>query len=289
MTKNTYGILYVVATPIGNLADITLRALEILRTVDLIAAEDTRHSRILLDHYGITTKMVSLHDYNENEKSQFFRDLLVSGKNLALISDAGTPLISDPGYHLVNALRTQVKVVTIPGPCALIAALSIAGLPTDKFIFEGFLPAKMQAIHKRLRELMHETRTVVLYEAPHRLFNLVAAIREVLGATRYIVLAKELTKTFETVYGGTVNDVQKWLEEDDKRARGEFVILIKGTEKATEITAQESERILKILLTKLSLKDAAALVAEITGGNKRVLYQQALQLKNYGAQVQVGA
>ena len=277
MLINDHGILYVVATPIGNLADITLRALEILKTVDLIAAEDTRHSKILLQHYGITTKMMALHDYNENEKSKFLLDLLLAGKNVALISDAGTPLISDPGYHLVSMISAHhVKVVTVPGACALIAALSIAGLPTDKFIFEGFLPVKVQALCTRLQELSSETRTIVLYEAPHRLLNLIAALLKVFGGNRYVVLTRELTKTFETVYGGSLVAVQQWLHEDIKRQKGEFVILLKGAE-ARKITDEESDRILKILLQKLSVKDAAALAAEITGGSKRELYQQALQ------------
>lgn len=276
MSLNHPGILYVVATPIGNLADITLRALETLKTVDLIAAEDTRHSKVLLQHYGITTKMVSLHDYNENDQSKFLLDLLLTGKNIALISDAGTPLISDPGYHLVNAIRSQVQVITIPGPCALIAALSIAGLPTDKFIFEGFLPAKAQALRTRLQELSAETRTIVIYEAPHRLLQLLAAMLEIFGAERYIVLAKELTKTFETIYGGNIVAVQQWLNEDVKRQKGEFVVLVKGAE-IHEATDDEANRILKILLQKCSVKDAAALTAEITGKNKHELYQQALQ------------
>lgn len=279
MPENHSGILYVVATPIGNLADITLRALEILKTVDLIAAEDTRHSKILLQHYAITTKMAALHDYNENEKSKFLLDLLLAGRNIALISDAGTPLVSDPGYHLVSTIKAHaIKVVTIPGACALIAALSIAGLPTDKFIFEGFLPAKALALRARLQELADETRTIVLYEAPHRLLNLIAMMLEIFGENRYVVLAKELTKTFETVYGGNLIAIQQWLNEDIKRQKGEFVILIKGA-KARQTTDGEAHKILKILLQKCSVKDAAALAAEITGNNKRELYQQAIQLK----------
>jgi len=279
MSINHPGILYIVATPIGNLADITLRALEILKTVDLIAAEDTRHSKILLQHYDIATKMVALHDYNESEKSKFLLDLLLAGKNIALISDAGTPLISDPGYHLVSTIKEHaIKVVTIPGACALIAALSIAGLPTDKFIFEGFLPVKVAALRARLQELANETRTIVLYESPHRLLNLIAVMLEILGENRCVVLAKELTKTFETVYGGNLIAVQKWLHEDVKRQKGEFVILIKGAE-AHQTTDEEAHKILKILLQKCSVKDAAALAAEITGVNKRSLYQKAIELK----------
>ncbi len=279
MSENHPGTLSIVATPIGNLADITLRAVEILKTVDLIAAEDTRHSKILLQHYGVTTKMEALHDYNENEKSKFLLDLLLAGKNIALISDAGTPLISDPGYHLLRTIKAHaIKVVTIPGACALIAALSIAGLPTDKFIFEGFLPAKASALRARLQELANETRTIVLYESPHRLLNLITALLEVFGENRYVVLAKELTKTFETVYGGNLIAVQKWLHEDIKRQKGEFVILVKGAE-AHQITDDEAHRILKILLKKCSVKDAAALTAEITGKNKRELYQKAIELK----------
>lgn len=277
MSENHSGILYVVATPIGNLADITWRALEILKTVDLIAAEDTRHSKILLQHYGITTKMLALHDYNESEKSKFLLDLLLAGKNIALICDAGTPLISDPGYHLVSTIKKQaIKVVTIPGACALIAALSIAGLPTDKFIFEGFLPAKAAALRARLQALANEPRTIVLYESPHRVLKLLAIMREIFGSERYVVVAKELTKTFETVCSGSVAAIERWLNDDPKRQQGEFVILVKGAA-AHSIAEDEVQRILKILLQKCSVKDAVALAAEITGHNKRDLYQQALQ------------
>jgi len=187
--------------------------------------------------------------------------------------------VSDPGYHLVSTIKEHaIKVVTIPGACALIAALSIAGLPTDKFIFEGFLPVKVAALRARLQELANETRTIVLYESPHRLLNLIAVMLEILGENRCVVLAKELTKTFETVYGGNLIAVQKWLHEDVKRQKGEFVILIKGAE-AHQTTDEEAHKILKILLQKCSVKDAAALAAEITGVNKRSLYQKAIELK----------
>lgn len=275
------GNLYIVATPIGNLADITLRALEILKSVDLIAAEDTRHSSKLLQHYGIVKPLVSLHDFNETKRSELLITKLQEGKNVALISDAGTPLISDPGYHLVTKVRAaEIKVVPIPGPCAAITALSASGLSTEKFIFEGFLPAKIHALRARLEELVSETRTIIFYESPHRLLQTLYQMQEVFGGTRNLVLAKELTKTFETIYSATISAVITWLEADAQRQKGEFVILIDGAEPNNSVVIDaETQRVLKLLLVELPPKKAVKLTAEITGADKSELYKLAIMYK----------
>lgn len=228
----SYGTLYIVATPIGNLKDITLRALEVLQQhVDVIAAEDTRHSYKLLQHYAITTPLISLHEYNESQRSQILITQLQQGKNIALISDAGTPLISDPGYRLVHLARARnIRVVPIPGACAAITALCAAGLPTDHFVFEGFLPVKTLALEARLQELaLLETRTIVIYEAPHRLLRLMAALGKIYGAEHRVTLAKELTKTFETIRTASISTLQQWLSDDVSRQKGEFVLLLHGS------------------------------------------------------------
>jgi 16S rRNA (cytidine1402-2'-O)-methyltransferase len=267
------GSLFLVATPIGNLKDITLRALETLKDVDLIAAEDTRHSSKLLQHYDIKTPMISLHDHNEAKCSQLICKKLHLGKNIALISDAGTPLVSDPGYHLVKtATKEGLKVVPIPGVCAAITALSAAGLPTDKFIFEGFLPAKSAQRLKHLSSLENETRTIIFYESPHRLLKAIENMIEAFGPERHVVVAKELTKTFETIYGSALVEVQNWLLEDPQRQKGEFVILLKGSEKIVTINP-EVLHILELLAKDLPSKKAAALTAQITGANKNQLYR----------------
>lgn len=275
------GTLYIVATPIGNLSDITLRALEVLQTVDLIAAEDTRHSSTLLAHFGIKTPMISLHEYNENKRSELIIAKLIVGKNIALISDAGTPLISDPGYHLVKKVRAKsLHVVAIPGPSAVIAALSIAGLPTEKFIFEGFLPVKDVALGNRLKELVDETRTIILYEAPHRLMQLINKMLEVFGEAREITLVKELTKVHETVFSASLMALKLWLEEDPRRQKGEFVILISGAKSTIETTiTAATKKILQLLLEELPPKKAVNLTAKITGSDKKNLYQIAIGAK----------
>lgn len=277
------GTLYIVATPIGNLQDITLRALEILQHhVTLIAAEDTRHSHKLLQHYAITTPTISLHEHNEEKRSQILLQRLLQGENIALISDAGTPLISDPGYNLVNLVRKHnIKVVPIPGACAAITALCAAGLPTDRFAFEGFLPVKQVALHTRLHELAGETRTIVLYEAPHRLLKLIAAMIAVWGKERRIVLAKELTKVFETIYAANLGELEEWLCADAARhQKGEFVLLVPGKEiiatKSLPLD-QEAQRILQILQAELPPKQAVKLTAKITGVDKKVLYEEIKQ------------
>jgi len=272
------GQLFVVATPIGNLGDLSPRARETLATVDLIAAEDTRHSRRLLEHFGIRRPLVALHEHNERERCERLIERLQAGESVALISDAGTPLISDPGYRLVRAAREAgVPVVPVPGPSALIAALSVAGLPTDRFVFEGFLPAKAQARRSRLQALANEPRTLVFYESSHRIQAMLADLAEILGSDREAVLARELTKQFEQIEGGRLDHLCQWLDADENHRRGEFVVLVAGAP-AVEEEAGEVQRILEILLRELPVKRAAAVAAELTGRRRNELYRLALEL-----------
>lgn len=280
MRVDKKGVLYVVATPIGNRADITQRALSVLGAVEQVLAEDTRHSGTLLRGLGVATPLLSLHEHNEQVQVEPLLARLRAGADLALISDAGTPLISDPGYRIVRAARQAgIAVVPIPGPSALIAALSVAGLPTDRFVFEGFLPAKTTARRVHLQTLANETRTLVFYEASHRIQECLHDLVECFGVERAAVIARELTKTFEQVQAGTLAELNTWLAEDANRQRGEFVVLVAGAVPAadTELDA-EAKRVLKLLLTELPIKRAAALAAEITGARKNALYQYALQL-----------
>jgi 16S rRNA (cytidine1402-2'-O)-methyltransferase len=277
---NKPGTLYIVATPIGNLADITYRAVQILQTVDIIAAEDTRHSRPLLQHYGIQTPLLSLHAHNEQQRSQQLVEKLQQGQTIALISDAGTPLISDPGYYLVEEVRSVgIKVMPIPGVSAVITALSAAGLPTDKFSFEGFLPAKAGARQKRLSALKEETRTLIFYEAPHRIIDLIADMRSIFGSERYAVIARELTKQFETIHGDILANLQTWLQADMNQQRGEFVVLVKGAETDLSYNSNAAYATLQVLLQELPVKQAASLAAKLTGAKKNELYQWAIAYK----------
>lgn len=277
------GTLYVVATPIGNLEDIGARALRVLREVALIAAEDTRHSARLLQHFGIATPLVACHEHNERDQGGRLVGRLLAGEDLALISDAGTPLISDPGYHLVrNARAAGVRVVPVPGACALIAALSAAGLASDRFIFEGFLPARAAGRRQRLQALVEEPRTLIFYEAPHRLLECLADLRELFGAERPAVLGRELTKTFETIKGAPLGELHDWVAADSNQQRGECVLLVEGWQapEGEDTLSAEALRVLDLLLAELPLKRAAALAAEITGVRKNLLYQQALLRQN---------
>jgi 16S rRNA (cytidine1402-2'-O)-methyltransferase len=273
------GSLYVVATPIGNLQDFSLRAQSVLREVDLIAAEDTRHSRHLLNHFGITTPLQSLHEHNERIKSRILLQRLHDGDSIALISDAGTPLISDPGSYLIQAAHAaQVTVVPIPGANALISALSAAGFPADRFIFEGFLPAKSAARLRHLEKLSIESRTLVFYEAPHRIFDCLNDMVQLFGEMREAVLAKELTKLFETVYRDTLGGILNWLKTRDSLQKGEFVIVVQGAPELDNRAIDfETERIFQILRQELPLKQAAKLTGKITGVSKNVLYQFGLE------------
>lgn len=275
--------LYIVPTPIGNLGDITARALEILQSVQLIAAEDTRHSARLLQHFDISTPMWALHDHNERAQADRIVQRLSGGENIALISDAGTPLISDPGYHLVRKVREAgFRVVPLPGACALIAALSASGLPTNRFTFEGFLPAKSLARKQRLEQVVSDSRTLMFYESPHRLLASLETMLEVLGPDRYVVMARELTKTFETIRGDRLGDLVEWIKADANQQRGEFVLLIHGAEEQIDedTLTPEQLRVLGLLLEELSVKQASALAAKICNCKKKKLYQAALDLQS---------
>lgn len=273
--------LYIVATPIGNLEDITLRAINTLKQVDLIAAEDTRHSGLLLQHLAIKAKLFALHDHNEQEKSQLLIEKLKSGLSIALISDAGTPLINDPGYHLVKACReNNINVVPIPGACAAIAALSASGLPSDKFSYEGFLPAKTKARQDYLTTLLDEPRTMIFYESTHRLLDTLQDMQTIWGSDKQIVLAKELTKTWETIVNFSILDLINWLQEDSNRQKGEFVLIVEGNNKTADAIDLKAINTLKLLLKELPLKKAAAITAEIYGLKKNQLYQLGLTFEN---------
>ena len=270
------GILYIVATPIGNLQDITYRAVTTLEKVDLIAAEDTRHSQKLLQHYAVTTPMFALHDHNERQKSQWLVDKLLQGNNIALISDAGTPLISDPGYHMVVACRkAEIKVVPIPGASALTAAISAAGLATDSFTFKGFLPVKAVAKQQAMTQLAEDPATCIFYEAPRRVADTLQLLAT-LYPERHMVLAKELTKQFENFVAGTPSEVLQWLKADQGHSKGEFVLLISGAPKQTDQIPSEAKQLLNLLLADLPLKKAAATVAKHYDLKKNQLYQYGL-------------
>ena len=273
--------LYVVATPIGNLQDMSPRAVETLQQVDLIAAEDTRHSAPLMQHFAITTPLMAVHDHNERQRSEAIVERLQQGQSVALISDAGTPLISDPGYHLVTAVREAgFRVVPIAGPSALIAALSVAGVATDKFTFLGFLPAKSSHRCQVLEGIMAIAHTHIFYESPHRIVDSVADMLKVFGPERHLVIARELTKTFETVNSGRIDDMQTWLLADSNQQRGEFVLMVAGAS-APEAEAMDAEtdKLLQALLAELPIKKAAALAAKLTPHKKKALYDRALQLQ----------
>ena len=270
-----------VATPIGNLGDITLRALEVLRGVDLVAAEDTRDSGRLLNHYGIAAKMVALHEHNERSAGARIVDSLREGKSVALISDAGTPAISDPGAHLVAAVRAAgCKVVPLPGANAAVCALSAAGLEDTHFLFYGFLPHGAADRKRQLETLKTLPYLLVFYESPHRILDCVADLRSVLGDARRITFARELTKLFETIHACALGEAQAWLETDTNQQKGEFVLLVSGAEIHKEVGIGEAgQRTLELLLAELPLKQAVKLAAEISGEKKNALYELALELK----------
>jgi len=278
---NRKGVLYVVATPIGNLQDISERAIATLKGVSRIAAEDTRHSARLLSHFGINTPMVALHEHNEREITPQLLDRLATGDDLALISDAGTPLISDPGFCLVRAARAAgFRLVPVPGPAACIAALSVAGLPADHFVFEGFLPARAAARRRRLEELKRESRTLVFHESSHRIVECLSDMAEILGGDRPAVVARELTKMFETIESGALGALLDWLQADSDQQKGEFVVLVQGCPATGDGALDESARqVLAVLVAELPLKQASSLAAKITGLSRNELYAHALALK----------
>ncbi len=271
-------VLYIVATPIGHLDDISQRAVSVLREVAWVAAEDTRHSGKLLSHLGISARFLSLHDHNEKQRAASLVEKIKAGENVALISDAGTPLISDPGYSLVRLCREAgVRVVPIPGPCALIAALCCAGLPTDKFHFIGFLPAKSGQRQQVLKDIPSGVGTVICYEAARRVIDTLQDVIAVYGPDRELVLAKELTKTFEHFEHGTAASIIAWLEEDPQRCQGEMVLMIAPpAEKAADDINPVAQQTLRLLMAELPLKKAAALTAEIHGEKKNALYKLGL-------------
>lgn len=273
-------VLYLVATPIGNLGDMVPRALSVLQSVDAIAVEDTRHSGKLLQHFGISKPLIPYHDHNEREAAERILQLLQQHKRVALISDAGTPAIADPGYRLVRlAHQHGVRVESIPGPCAAIAALAGSGLPSDRFLFAGFLPAKTQARQTALEALANDPATLIFYEAPHRLADTVTDLVQVFGGTREVCLVRELSKQFETVWLTTLADLQQAISEKRVEERGEMVIVVAGNSQALSAADAEVNRVLDILLDDLPLKQASALAARITGASKRELYQRALARK----------
>lgn len=276
------GLLYVVATPIGNLADITLRALEVLKSVDAIAAEDTRHTSGLLSHFGISKKLIAVHEHNEHQSADKLLQQLRAGESIALVTDAGTPGISDPGAVVVDVVRKAgIKVVPIPGVSAVITALSASGITQNGFLFHGFLPASGAARRKALELLKTHTVTLVFYEAPHRIVESIADMATVLGAERRITFARELTKTFETVHSCILDEAVAWLQADTNQQRGEFVLLVEAAlVKESDEIPENTVRVLKLLLADLPLKQAVKLAAEITSEKKNDLYEFALKLKH---------
>ncbi|MCL7420458.1 MAG: 16S rRNA (cytidine(1402)-2'-O)-methyltransferase [Methylobacter sp.] len=276
------GKLYVVATPIGNLADISFRAVEILKQVDLIAAEDTRHVRMLLQHYGISNKVISLHQHNEETVSAGLLEKLKKGRSIALVSDAGTPLLSDPGMPLVRMVKDAgLDVSPVPGACALIAALSAAGLPVTRFSFEGFLPRTSSARQAFFREKLMCPITWVFYESSHRILATLKDMAEVLPLDRQIVIARELTKLHETIVKTNLSSALELVESDDNMRKGEFVVIVDGAiiNKNEQVITQEQHKVLSVLLRECSIKTAVAMAVEITGVRKKLLYQAALDMQ----------
>ena len=267
------GTLYVVATPIGHLGDLSVRALETLRTVDAICAEDTRHTRQLLSHFGIERPLLALHEHNEDAQAASLVRRLVEGESLALVSDAGTPLVSDPGYRLVRAARAAgLRVSPVPGACAAIAALSVAGLPSDRFVFEGFLPAKGAARRDRLARLVSESRTLLFYESGHRIEESLADMAAAFGPERPAVLARELTKLFETVLGETLGELVEQVGADANQRKGEFVVMVQGAGEDADARVTEGRRVYATLAAHLPPSTAAKLAAELTGAPRKALY-----------------
>ena len=272
------GELYIVATPIGNLADMTYRAVEVLQQVDLILVEDTRNAIKLLQHYSIRTPMKALHEHNEEHLAPVIVQKLAQGDSIALISDAGTPLMSDPGFRLVRAAQQAgIQALSVPGACAAIAALSIAGLPTDRFVFEGFVPAKTNAREQRLQALRGEPRTLIFYEAKHRIVAFLRSMQKVMGDARKIVVARELTKKFESVYQGEVQEVVARIAGDEQAQKGEYVVLVEGASAALDEVDLDS--VLQPLLLELGVSKASKVAAKITGISKNKCYQRALEMQ----------
>ncbi|MGB2466370.1 MAG: 16S rRNA (cytidine(1402)-2'-O)-methyltransferase [Porticoccaceae bacterium] len=280
MSSNQSGTLYIVATPIGHLGDMVPRAVETLQSVSVIACEDTRHSKKLLDHFSIDKPCIAYHDHADKKSSHNILKRLGRGEDVALISDAGTPLISDPGYRLVSEARQQgYSVIPVPGACAAIAALSVAGLPTDKFKFMGFLPAKSTQRKTALAAIKGGTETMVYYEAPHRIADTLADMAEVLGADRDAFMAREISKTFETYLQGSMAELLELVQADSNQQRGEIVLVVAGAASEPDLVSVDAEKVLGLLLKELPLTKAASLTAKISGGDKKQLYQLGLSLQ----------
>lgn len=275
------GILYVVATPIGNLDDFSARASRVLNEVDLIAAEDTRHSGQLLRAIGCTTPMISLHEHNEGRRIEELVSHLQDGKDVALISDAGTPLISDPGFALVRALiEKDIRVIPVPGACAVISALCVSALPTDRFMFEGFLPAKSGKRRDHLMQLRREPRTMVFYEAPHRIGDSLEELRQVFGDERNAVVCRELTKVHETIYRGTLKQLCELAATDANMSRGEIVIVLAGCDSSEDVASTlQAEQVLEVLLQELPASQAAKLAAKLCKVDRAQMYELAVKSK----------
>jgi 16S rRNA (cytidine1402-2'-O)-methyltransferase len=275
--------LFVVATPIGHLDDMTFRSIEVLKSVSIIAAEDTRQSAQLLKHYNISTPLTACHDHNESNKIDILIEKLKSGQNIALVSDAGTPLISDPGFKLVRAAQENgIRVIPVPGACAAIAALSAVGLPSDRFSFEGFLSSKQSQRLIQLEKLKHESQTMIIYEAPHRILDSVKDMADVFGADRPVGFAREITKTFETIKKMTLGELVTFIENDRNQQKGEIVLVIGGAPDAKDqdVEQEKLDQLLNRLLQDLSVKAASQLAADLTGIKKKIAYQRALELTN---------
>ena len=274
------GKLFVVATPIGNLSDISERAIETLRSVELIAAEDTRHSKTLLQHYGIKRPMMSLHEHNEASQIDQIIRRLREGSSVALISDAGTPVISDPGGRLILAVHEAgLQPVPIPGPSAISCMLSVAGQPAERFCFEGFLPSRSSARRKQLQALQSEARTLIFYESSHRILDSLLDMKNILGSSRSCTVGRELTKRFESLYRGTLEDVLQLMGQDSNASRGEFVIVVAGAEDRAEESLKVGRHIMDVLLTELPVSQSAGLAARISGARKKSLYDYGLEIK----------
>ena len=271
--------LFVVATPIGHLDDISYRAIEVLKSVSLIAAEDTRTSMQLLKHFNISTPLSACHDHNESNKIDQLIQRLLNGENMALISDAGTPLISDPGFKFVRAAQEHnIRVIPVPGACAAIAALSAVGLPSDRFSFEGFLPSKQSQRLLNLEKLKDETQTMIFYEAPHRILECVKDMANVFGADRPVGFAREITKTFETIRKMTLGELIEFIAKDANQQKGEIVLVVGGATVEKDMDQEKLDKLLLRLLQDLSVKAASQLAADLTGIKKKVAYQRALEL-----------
>ncbi|MDI3237491.1 16S rRNA (cytidine(1402)-2'-O)-methyltransferase [Acinetobacter ursingii] len=271
--------LFVVATPIGHLDDMTFRAIDILKSVSIVAAEDTRQSAQLFKHYNISTPLTACHDHNESNKIEQLIETLQSGKNVALISDAGTPLISDPGFKLVRAAQEHgIRVTPVPGACAAIAALSAVGLPSDRFSFEGFLSSKSSQRIGQLEKLKDETQTLIFYEAPHRILDCVKDMAAIFGEDRPVGFAREITKTFETIKKMTLKELVTFIEKDHHQQKGEIVLVVGGNPEEKDLDQEKMDQLLTRLLQDLSVKAASQLAADLTGVKKKVAYQRALEL-----------